>query len=452
MSYSIIFTIKNRCGIILIVKKLATFTTAALLAVSLMGGGASANAADGGTIYPEDEKFIKVLAFDSLGDYAVDGEKYAFADGNTVKILKDGEYIKTPPFDKEVISLDIKDSVIYCSCSDGTSYSLTEKLNENNKKFYESQKCEYVFGQKSNRILFGDYLYNIHNGNLYINYLEAPELPPEIYEGNFSNLKQYGENVYAVNGNVLYEFTGTQGNAVVLEYTIDTKDLHIAVGQASVALKSFAPVQFVEIAEGAIMTKVDLENLSDEFIATDIVKAKENTTALLLCYTGNAAVVSIGESSYILLKSKTSETEMEYSTEKPFETAQMTNNMIYASPFVTGGTACYNSAMSMVVTVLARLECTDVLDTPFYEVEYEVAGMKARGYVTEGFLTPYIAEDNKKPEEVRDPEYSENSDTKTILIIFAVVVLVLAVLAYVVHLSSNKKNKKNKKKDKNKEE
>ena len=38
----------------------------------------------------------------------------------------------------------------------------------------------------------------------------------------------------------------------------------------------------------------------------------------------------------------------------------MTNNMIYASPFVTGGTACYNSAMSMVVTVLARLECADV--------------------------------------------------------------------------------------------
>ena len=92
-------------------KKLATFTTAALLAVSLMGGGASANAADGGTIYPEDEKFIKVLAFDSLGDYAVDGEKYAFADGKSVKVYENGEYFEYA-FGDAVTKVDISEGEI----------------------------------------------------------------------------------------------------------------------------------------------------------------------------------------------------------------------------------------------------------------------------------------------------------------------------------------------------
>ncbi len=439
MSYSIIFTIKNRCGIILIVKKLATFTTAALLAVSLMGGGASANAADGGTIYPEDEKFIKVLAFDSLGDYAVDGEKYAFADGKSVKVYENGEYFEYA-FGDAVTKVDISEGEIFAQCGEKTYTVLSQT------------EAEHAFPVAPYPVTCGNFVYSFDKNGGLVAY-DMGEVATYQLGTGFENLKTYNDRVFAVNDNSLYELNGSEKNQISLEYADYSETSQIYIGQASVALKTYRPANFVQIAEGAFMTAVDLETVSGQyFVPLKTVRAKENTTALLLCYTGNAAVVSIGESSYILLKSKTSETEIEYSTEKPFETAQMTNNMIYASPFVTGGTACYNSAMSMVVTVLARLECADVLDTPFYEVEYEVAGMKARGYVTEGFLTPYIAEDNKKPEEVRDPEYSENSDTKTILIIFAVVVLVLAVLAYVVHLSSNKKNKKNKKKDKNKEE
>lgn len=435
-------------------KKFVTLTIGALLAASSLGGGVAANAADGGTIYPEDSEFVKILDLTSLTDYAVEGGLYAFADGNTVKILNDGEYVKTPPFEGDVAvsSIDIKEGVIYCGCQNGVSYSLTEEVNEQNVKTYIPQKCEYTFNNKSDRILYGDYLYNIHGGKLYVSYLETPEVAPEIYEGSFSNLKQYGGKVYAVNNNCLYEFTGSDGKEILLEYTVDTVDLKIAVGQASSALKSYNGVNFVKIDENAIMTAVDLEKLSGQYFeAIGITKAKADATALLLCYSGNAAIVSIGSDAFLVLRSKTHETEVECSTQKPFETAQMTNNMIYASPYVVSGTASSSAAMSLVVTVLDRIELEGVLDTAFYEVEYEQGNSSVKGYVTEGFLTPYIAEDNKKPQEITDPNYSENSDTKTILIIFAVVVLVLAVFAYVAHIGASKKRKKSKKKEKEEE-
>ena len=42
-------------------------------------GGTAALAETGTTRYPEDSDFIKSLTFDALSDYAVDGERYAFA-------------------------------------------------------------------------------------------------------------------------------------------------------------------------------------------------------------------------------------------------------------------------------------------------------------------------------------------------------------------------------------
>ena len=74
--------------------------------------GATAYAETFDTRYPEDSDFIKSLTFDALSDYAVDGEKYAFAEDKTVTIY-DGYNIERISFDvndedkgKKITALD----------------------------------------------------------------------------------------------------------------------------------------------------------------------------------------------------------------------------------------------------------------------------------------------------------------------------------------------------------
>lgn len=420
-------------------KKFAALTTTALLAATLLFGGTTAYAADGGTIYPEDEQFIKVLTFDSLTDYALDGEKYAFADGKSVKVYESGEFFEYA-FESPIAMVDIEDGNVFALCGEKT-YAVPSQT-----------EAEHDFPSVPYPVACGQYIYSFNKSDELVAY-NMEEVTTCSFGTGYKNIKSYNGKVYAVRENSFYEFDGENNSEILLEYADFSETRQISIGQASAALKSYSPVKFVKIESGSFMTAVDLEALGGQyFVPVRTIKTDEDTTALLLCYSGNSAIVSIGDSSYIVLKSKTSELEIEYSTQKPFEEAQMMNNMIYASPYVVSGTAYSTNAIGMIVTVLDRIELEGVLDTAFYEVEYTQGTTSVKGYVTEGFLTPYIAEDNKKPELKPDPDYSESSDTKTILIIFAVVVLVLAVFAYVAHISAGKKRRKNKKKDKADEE
>ncbi len=410
----------------------------ALLAAFFTVGSTVAYAADGGTIYPEDDKFIKPLTLSSLTDYAVGDELYAFADGKTVKVFSDGNYSEYA-FENDVTDLDIKDSVIYCGCSDGKTYTLTEQA-----------ECEYTFTQKENELLYNGFYYFVKESDGSLNIFDKTETAT--YEGNFGNLKRYGETIFASSENELYRISGTQCEKVVLEYADYAVTEKITIGQATAALKTYSPVQFVQIEDGAFMTAIDLSRLDGQhFVPIKTVKSENQAVALLLCYSGNSAIVAIGDASYILLKSKTEEIDLEYSAERPFENAQMLSNNIYASPYIVVGTVAASNAIGQTVKVLGRIEYSGVLDTVFYEVEYKSGEATLKGFVAEGFLSEKIIDDDKDPSEITDPEYSDGNDTKTILIIFAVILLVLAAVGYISHVSAKGK-RKSKKKDKDKDE
>lgn len=421
----------------LIVKKFAVLTISLLTAVSL-AGGITANAAIGGTIYPEDEEFIKTLTLPSLTDYAVEGDLYVFTDGTDVKVYNDGEYSEYR-FDSAVTDIDIKVGVIYCGCADEKAYTVPAQT-----------ECDYTFAQKRSRIEYNDFYYNSFGGKIYISNLLKPEDPNVSYEGEFTNLKQYGETVYAIKENSLYSFTGSQADEVVLKYADYTATHQIVIGQARTALQTYSGAKFVKIAEGAFMTSIDLEKLDGTYFSPiKTVRADENTTALLLCESGTAAIVAIGDTGYILLKSKVSDIDVEISTENTFN-AQMIGGKIYASPYIASGTELSLNATGIMVKVLRKLEDSatenkKILETVFYEIEYNSEGKSVNGYVAEGFLSKVMIEDNKTPTEIVDPNYSDSNDTKTILIIFAVVLLILAAIAYLSHLSSKGKKKKKKK-------
>lgn len=414
-------------------KKFAALTISLLAALTSIGGTV-AYAADGGTIYPEDEEFIKTLELTSLTDYAVGDDFYAFADGKSVKVYSDGNY-KEYAFENSVISVDIKEGVIYCGCSNEKAYTIPDQKD-----------CEYAFPETKTELLFNGFYYFIDENG--INVFDKKN--NITFDGEYSNIKNFGEKVYAVKENKLYCFTGVECAEVVLEYADYSATREITIGQARTALKSYSEAKFVEIAAGASMTAVDLEQVDGQyFIPVSTTKAESNITALLLCYSGNAAIVTVKDTAYVLLKNKVTETQLNCSTEIPFENAQMLGGRIYASPYVVSGTVSSSEATNIKVKVTDRLENADILGSVFYEVEYTVDGKTEKGYVAEGFLSKLIIEDDKDPTEVKDPEYSDSNDTKTILIIFAVVLLVLAAVGYVSYVSSKSKKKaKNKNKDK----
>lgn len=401
-----------------------------ILAVTFSAGGITANAAENGINYPEDDQFTRYLTFSSLTDYAVEGNLYAFADGKSVKIYADGNYDEYL-FEKDVTAVDINDGVIYYSLGD-TAYSLPEK-----------PEPDHDFKEKPSSITYGNFHYYFSGDQLKI--LNQSDDSISNLEG-FSNLNKFNDKVYAVSENSLYEFTGSEKQKVVLEYAVSASDIEIKIGNSKDKLKLYNGVQFVDIAKDTYLTEVDLYQLKGEnFVALDIVKTDKVTTALLLCESGNGAIVSIHEKAYAVLNEKIeSRTVIDTAIEKPYE-AQVVGTDIYASPFTSSGTSANSNATNIIVTVIGRVE-NSILESVFCEVEYKIGEERVKGYVVEGLLKPPIKDDNQ-PEYRTDPDESYSTDTKTILIVLAVVFLVLAAILYISHVSSKGKKKDKKKKE-----
>mgnify|MGYP001028679976 FL=1 len=428
--------------------KLLALITTSLLALPSLFGGVSASAAGGATNYPQYTEFVKSLEFSSLTDFAVNGDEYAFIEhGETfdsVKLHK-GDSLTTHEFGEGEIltALDCADGKFYYSLKNEESgdkvYSLPDKAESDHTMPEAEAKTT---------IVLGDYIYKLSNTQLTVAYIDETDHSKDFLktlDGEYKNLKRFGDAVYAVKSNGLYSFDGSEEKLLEFKYIDYSSTLEIAVGSTQTDLTANYSLKFVTIGAGSYMTEVDLTNLGGEhFEAKQTQLIAEDTLALLLCYTGNAAVVAIGEKSYVTLKTSVTETEQTCTTEPEFGHATVTGNRIYASPFVIVGTSVLFPATGAIVEIKNKIE-HEVLGSAFYEVEYADAdGNKHIGYVTEGFLTEYIIEDNKPPYEYPDPNHSEKTDTRTVILILLVVILVLAAISYIAYvLTSDKRKKKN---------
>lgn len=389
----------------LTVKRIAILTISLLLAITA-SGGAAAFAAQSETKYPQKSEFIKPLEFTSLADYAVEDDKYTFLQGDKVYLFENGE-LTTDDFDSEI----------------------------------------YKFNPSRQEITSGNYLYYFDDdGALTVFNKSSKQFTT--FEENYSDLKIYGEIVYAVSENVLYSFPDGEPQKINLDYYDYSLTQKISVGNTADVLKNGYTLKFVDIAEGSYMTQVDLTTLDGaQFDASETVKTEKKITALLLCFTGNAAVIALGEKSYILHSDDVGEnTSVKYTFTPEFKAATILGDDIYSAPYVFTPPAL-SGAMNKVVEVESKIDCSDVLDFVFYKVKYtEADGAEKYGYVTSGLLSGiYITADNKDPSEITDPKYSEETDTKTILLILAVVVLILAAIGYLAHVGTSGRNKKSKK-------
>ena len=232
------------------------------------------------------------------------------------------------------------------------------------------------------------------------------------------------------------------------------------------------------------MTAIDLTSLEGEYFRLDFSKQKaidkannvdvknkvypasdatykvdKDTPALLLCYTGNAAIVALGDTAdgtaYILFNDASTvnvlnESEVGCRKEAEFANATIIGNRIYSSPFTVTGTTLKPNAAGTNVTVNCKIVCEGefqgLLNSVYYEVVFKnEEGEDVTGYVAAGFLTEYIIEDNKDPATVPDPEHNESTRVTTVLLILAVVVLVLVAVGYIVYTATSGRKKKDKK-------
>lgn len=422
-------------------KRLAILAISLLTAITAFGNVA-AYAAESDTIYPSDEDFIKTLEFGALSDYAVNGEAFAFAEEQKVSVFNGGNLTEYE-FGAKVTAVDCAEDTFYCAVGDGTVYSLPYAEGQN--------AAEHVMPEPETMLKLGKFIYLLEDTTLKVVDTINDKVHKD-YEGEFKNLKQFGERVYAMSENAVWTFNGAESEKLIFKYADYACTQSIAVGQAATALKAYSEPEIVTVKTGAFMTETDLTSVPEKFFAAgDTVTAKENTTAILLCKTGNAAIIAIGMDCYILLSSNVELTEESCYSAPDYEYAKITaaGDRIYSSPYVSEGTAIMTGAAGLIVKVLHKVEHT-VLDTAFFEVEFTAKdGTTAKGYINGKFLikVDHVAEDDKKPDTVTDPDYTEESNTKTILIVFAVVILVLAAVGYLAFTatSDKRKNKKEKK-------
>ena len=417
---------------------MATLTIASALCMCAAGGiTASADALY--AAYPEAADFTKKAVFTALSDFTADGENYAFADGRTINVLSEGN-LTVYEADKTVARLEYGGSALYYADETGAVYDLK---NTAASFTMPEIKTDFKTGEYSRYDLLGDV----------IKYTDLQNDTVTALEGNFSALKQYGDTLYAIKGNEVCKISGTDvlPFSAELEYFYDCAAEHgVNIGDTAEKLKDYS-LKFVTLQAGAYRTEIDLKALDGEkFVlkgATE--KLDKNVSALLLCYTGNAAIVSVGDSAYITLNDPSflNETEIDCYTEAEFKTATVTGNRIYASPYVIIGTSALFPATGAVVKVLHKLEPKGVLGSVFYEVEYTDGEQTKKGYVSDGFLTEYIFDD-KEPTEHPDPMHSDKNDIKTVLLILLIVILVLAAAAYLLFIGVPRRGKRNKDKDK----
>ena len=415
-------------------KRLAVITTS--LFFTLSGFGTLAALADDATlnttVYPEDG-FVKTLQFSDLNDYDIDTESgvYYFLDGEKCYKYDSGE-ITAEQFDEFSPALDeISTDRYYYYFTDYYSLKVFDKVNETTTTL----------------------------GDTY--YL----------------LKRFGDNIYAVKDNELYRIEGTAAEKVVLDYMDYSITETISVGQADVNLKESRPLTFVTVKKGAYMTEIDLTSLKGEYfklgysrqkaldkesgLSDDEIRAKnyitadathktqEDTTALLLCYTGNAAIIAIGDTddgtSYILYKDNvealSASAIAEHVSEPEFNRATVSGGIIYSSPFTASCTAIRGNAGSIIVTVKNKVQFRGVLSSAYYEVEFTDEDETVKtGYVAEGLLENMLIVE-KPPETHPDPEYSESTSVTTVLLILAVVILVLVAVGYLVFTATSGRKK-----------
>ncbi len=301
------------------------------------------------------------------------------------------------------------------------------------------------------------YSYTLSNGNIKI--WDGTEYT---IEGDFSNLKVFAGTVYAMNGNILNKITPPQ-TAEPLGYEIAdfSATSAISIGNTVEALDSYniEKPHFTALKSGEYLTEVHLDAKSfdkasvsptDYFKVGRTVKVGEEAgfnagmSAVVLCETGNAHIISLNGKQYIKLAAAATARDF---IEAEFSSAQINvpSDYIYSSPTVCDAAKLRAVSWGESVTVLGKLLKSTSPEIPcdFYKIALkDENGTEVTGYTPCSFV--FEKKENNDEDKTDDPSPSNADSVKTVVLVLIVVVLVLVAVGYVTFVFTSDKKRKNK--------
>lgn len=405
------------------------------------------------TVYPDTFVLNLNEQIGGLTDYAVDGNKIALASNTTVYLLsgesgeRKMEYKQTDSIEK----IDYAEGKLYIKLWTGNTYEYSDLTTPVEHEFPAVKYSEET----------GSVQYILNNlGELkYFNTANGTEV--QIGDG-FSNLKKYGETVYAVKENRPYALNGQAADAMDLSYFDFARADNIYSGTARTSLKAENyTVKTAMIKGGVYYTQIDLSATDERFKQIRTQKTDGDKPCLVLCESGNASIVVTNDGCYIL-KTENALTEIPYNTpynDWPQNAAgkklayAVEDASVYSSPYMSEATKIgrIKSGAENPVTVTEKFTL-DFMSTVFYRISYtDEDGNAASGFVAGNFLTQFdYAGEDLNPTEGGDEEFSYKNNVLTVVLVVVIVALVIAAVMYL-SLVEARKNR-NKKKEKIKED
>lgn len=426
------------------------------------GGGNSFNAfaeetaliADVSSLTDYPAEFVKYVSegFENISDFAVNGEVFAFSEGNTVSVILNGKERTDYKTDSKVTSLDCDETGEFFY-KNGSGAVFTLKENKPAEHNFRELDLEGVYAGNFN------YYKDAHGDNYVIN--KADGSAPKKLEG-FSNVKKYGESVYALKDGKFFKFNGfdAEDAGVKISYTDLSSVKNVRFGDTVQSLKTLNKDSLHYVAlnggENAYVTEIDLNLISDnpDDVFLPAVKTfkigaadgpAEGKEAMLLAVSGDTYVVSADGVCYIMNKANAGEPFERAFSQVPENTSMrvaIDKACAYSSPFVCTGTKLYDMPKNAQVKVLGKVEHLNL-----FVIEYSSENDgTVKGFVPYGYLSAYNAPVENDPPATTDPGYSEESPAKTVVLIIAVIALILIALGYLTYVATSSKQKDKKKK------
>ena len=407
-----------------------------------------------------------------ITDYAVSGDKIAFASFTSVYVLYTGENgdrkldnehnytgsnrIERLDYDADGnLYLDVKTDGVYL-------YPV-----------YTGQAVHEFPKKEFSVKLSNDDEYRLSSDGLhYFSGEEHKDLGTD-----FTNLKVFDDKAFAVKDNVLYTFNGNQPAPVDVAYTDFDAAENILCGDVATKLRAADyEIRTTDIKAGNYYTKINPDVIGggagDTFIPIHTEKANVDKPCIVLCESGNATIVATNEGMYITATESLGESvpssqknDWPLGSDGKRLSAYATENIgVYASPFMCKSTklAELKSGSENHVEVIEKFEFGG---KKFYRVKYdaviedengepvsdETTGKPktkpVSGFVAANMLIEYAFKgEDKVPTENGDKQFKYDTNVVSVVLAIIIVALVIVAIMYISLIGSKKNKGKSEKK------
>ncbi|MDE6356842.1 MAG: hypothetical protein K2L67_06325 [Clostridia bacterium] len=433
------------------------------LAADLPRGNFAAFAEETAAVTDYPAEFIKHASegFESIFDYAVSGNTFAFAEGSVISVIENGKERVDCKTDSTVTALDCDQSgKFFYKNGSGATFALETKQPATHE--FQELDIEGVYVGNFN------YYKDAHGDNYVFNKSEGGAAVK--LEG-FEKVKKYGESVYALKEGKFFKFNGATAEDASGEitYTDLSAVKSVCFGDTAQSLKTLNSdsLHFVALNAGehAYVTEVDLNLISDNPQDTFLPNVLTNDDAakrtfkigaangpaagkeaMLLAVSGNTYVVAADGVCYIMNKANAGEPFKRAfaAVTKPVMRVAVDRARMYSAPFVCEGAFAASLPKNATVKVLGKVEAQGL-----FVIEYQAEnGETVKGFTPFGYLSEHNAPIEGDPPATNDPNYNEDSPAVTVVLIIAVIALVMIALGYLTYIATASKQKEKRKKQK----